>query len=416
MQKKYKKNIIYASLGGILEFYDFVLFAFFLDIFAKVFFPQNDSFWMQINAYVAFGVAYLARPFGAVVMAHFGDRYGRKNIFYISMLFMVVPSFALAFLPDYESIGLFATLILFLIRILQGLAVGTEVSGAWVYVSEFVKGRQIPLALGFISATLTIGLLLGNLATLGIRTYFSADEIIEYAWRIPFIIGGFFGILALFLRTKLRETPEFIKIQKERKLLKFPLLQALKSHKISMLVCFLMTMVLTSGVATLMILPKYFGSLLAMSETSALWVQNLAILAVIFGALIQGILASKWGSYKICIIFSIAFMIFGSLFSLYDENFLFYFLLACFSQGIITFAPVFMTQIFKSELKFSGLSFAYNVSYAILGFLTPFIVSTLYEQYLGLYLVVVGLCSLLCVFLLKRIFARSFKEELSIIF
>lgn len=416
MQKKYKKNIIYASLGGILEFYDFVLFAFFLDIFAKVFFPQNDSFWMQINAYIAFGVAYLARPFGAIVMAHFGDRYGRKNIFYISMLFMVVPSFVLAFLPDYESIGLFATVILFLIRILQGLAVGTEVSGAWVYVSEFVKGRQIPFALGFISATLTIGLLLGNLATLGIRTYFSTDEIIEYAWRIPFVIGGFFGILALFLRNKLRETPEFIKIQKERKLLKFPLLQALKSHKMSMLVCFLMTMVLTSGVATLMILPKYFGSLLAMNETSALWVQNLAILAVIFGALIQGILASKWGSYKICIIFSITFMIFGILFSLYDENFLFYFLLACFSQGIITFAPVFMTQIFKSELKFSGLSFAYNVSYAVLGFLTPFIVSALYKQYLGIYLVVVGSCSLLCVFLLKRIFARSFKEELSVIF
>lgn len=96
MQKKYK-NIIYASLGGILEFYDFVLFAFFLDIFAKVFFPQNDAFWMQINAYIAFGAAYLARPFGSIVMAHFADRYGRKNIFYISMLLMVLPSFALAF-------------------------------------------------------------------------------------------------------------------------------------------------------------------------------------------------------------------------------------------------------------------------------------------------------------------------------
>lgn len=220
MQKKYK-NIIYASLGGILEFYDFVLFAFFLDIFAKVFFPQNDTFWMQINAYIAFGAAYLARPFGSIVMAHFGDRYGRKNIFYISMLFMVLPSFALVFLPSYESIGILATLILFLIRILQGLAVGTEVSGAWVYVSEFVKGRQVPLALGFISATLTIGLLLGNLATLGIRSYFSAQEVEEYAWRIPFIVGGFFGFFALFLRTKLSETPEFERIKKENRLLNF---------------------------------------------------------------------------------------------------------------------------------------------------------------------------------------------------
>ena len=166
---------------------------------------------MQINAYIAFGAAYLARPFGSVVMAHFADRYGRKNIFYISMLLMVLPSFALAFLPSYESIGIFATLILFIIRILQGLAVVTEVSGAWIYVSEFVKGRQIPLALGFISATLTMGLLLGNLATLGIRSYFSSEEVQNYAWRIPFILGGFFGILALFLRNKLSETPEFTK-------------------------------------------------------------------------------------------------------------------------------------------------------------------------------------------------------------
>ncbi|SUX00031.1 MFS transport protein [Campylobacter jejuni subsp. doylei] len=187
---------------------------------------------------IVFGAAYLARPFGSIVMAHFADRYGRKNIFYISMLLMVLPSFALAFLLSYESIGIFATLILFTIRILQGLAVGTEMGGAWIYVSEFVKGRQIPLAFGFISATLTIGLLLGNIATLGIRSYFTPEEVQNYAWRNPFIIGGFFGILALFLRNKLSETPEFIKVQNEKKILNFPLFEALKTHKMSMLVCF----------------------------------------------------------------------------------------------------------------------------------------------------------------------------------
>ncbi|RQD67572.1 MFS transporter [Campylobacter hepaticus] len=414
MQKKYK-NILYASLGGILEFYDFVLFAFFLDVFAKVFFPPHDTFWTQINVYIAFGAAYLARPFGAIVMAHFADRYGRKNIFYLSMLLMVLPSFILAFLPSYETIHIFATFVLFFVRILQGLAVGAEVSGAWVYVSEFVKGRQIPLALSFISATLTIGLLLGSLATLIIRSYFSIQEVEEYAWRIPFIIGGFFGVLSLFLRNKLSETPEFIKIQKENKILAFPLLQALKTHKMNMFICFLMTVVLTSGVATLMILPKYFQDLLVMSKTSALWIQNFAILALIIGSLLQGVLASQWGSYKICSFFSLAFIVFGILFSFYDENFLLYFLLACFMQGIVAFAPIFMTQIFTSELKFSGLSFAYNISYAILGFLTPFIVNFSYKEYFGIYIFIVGFCSLLSVFLLKY-FARSRVKGLSFVF
>lgn len=101
-----------------VEFYDFVLFAFFWIFLLRYSFRKMDAFWMQINAYIVFGAAYLARPFGSIVMAHFADRYGRKNIFYISMLLMVLPSFALAFLSSYESIGIFATLILFTIRIL----------------------------------------------------------------------------------------------------------------------------------------------------------------------------------------------------------------------------------------------------------------------------------------------------------
>ncbi|MCR6594709.1 MFS transporter, partial [Campylobacter insulaenigrae] len=299
MQNKALRNTIYASLGSILEFYDFVLFIFFASIFAKIFFPQNDDFWPLVNTYIAFGAGYLARPFGAIVMAHFADIKGRKNIFYISMLLMVIPSFVLAFLPNYESIGLCATLILFLIRITQGLAIGAEVSGAWVFVSEFVGKKKIGLALGFISATLTIGLLLGNLATLIIYEFFTKEEVEKFAWRIPFVIGGIFGILSLFLRTKLNETPEFKNIQLNNSLLNFPLKNALKTHKISMFVCALQTIVLTSGVATLMILPQYFENLLEINKTTALYYQNFAIVAIIIGALIQGFLSDIFGAFKV---------------------------------------------------------------------------------------------------------------------
>ncbi|TKX31212.1 MFS transporter [Campylobacter aviculae] len=406
MQKKYK-NIIYASVGGILEFYDFVLFVFFLDIFSKIFFPQNDFFWTQINSYVAFGAAYLARPFGAIVMAHFGDKYGRKNIFYLSIFLMVVPNFILAFLPTYEKIGLYSTFSLFLIRIFQGLAIGAEVSGSWVYISEFAKGRQIPFVLGFASATLTSGLLFASFTILILGAYFSAAEIEQYAWRFPFVLSGIFGIFVLFLRKKLNETPEFLRLQSQKKLLKFPLKEAFKTHKMSMFICFLMTIVLTSGVATLMILPMHFKELLNIGAKEALWIQNFGILAVVFGSFIQGVLASKWGSYKICTLFSLIFMVSGIFFSFYNQQLLWYFLIVCFSQGIITFAPIFMTQIFKSELKFSGLGFAYNISYAMLAFCTPFVIDFLYEKYLGFYFSFVSLCSLFCVFLLKKFFHKE---------
>ncbi|AJD04745.1 MFS transporter [Campylobacter lari] len=401
MQKAFK-NTIYASLGGILEFYDFVLFVFFASVFAKIFFPQNDDFWPLIYTYVAFGAGYLARPFGAVVLAHFADIKGRKNVFYVSMLLMVVPSFALAFLPTYENIGLLATFMLFIIRIAQGLAIGAEVSGAWIFVSEFVSKKRLGLALGFISATLTLGLLLGNLATLSIYAYFDKEEAESFAWRIPFFIGGFFGILALFLRTKLNETPAFKNIKEKEKILNFPLLQALKTHKKSMLICALLTVVLTSGVATLMILPQYFESLLGVSKTTALTYQNLAIVMIILGSLVQGYLADLLGHFKICLIFTLIFGIFGIAFSFYNEWFLLFYLLACFAQGIITFAPIFMTQIFTTELRSSGLSFAYNISYAILGFLTPFIVNFMYEKYFYFYIFFVFITSLISMFLVRK--------------
>ncbi|MCV3425664.1 MFS transporter [Campylobacter lari] len=408
MQKAFK-NTIYASLGGILEFYDFVLFIFFASVFAKIFFPQNDDFWPLIYTYVAFGAGYLARPFGAVVLAHFADIKGRKNVFYISMLLMVVPSFVLAFLPTYENIGLLATFMLFIIRIAQGLAIGAEVSGAWIFVSEFVSKKRLGLALGFISATLTLGLLLGNLATLSIYAYFDKEEVESFAWRIPFFIGGFFGILALFLRTKLNETPAFKNIKEKEKILNFPLLQALKTHKKSMLICALLTVVLTSGVATLMILPQYFESLLGVSKTTALLYQNLAIVMIILGSLVQGYLADFLGHFKICLIFTLIFGIFGIAFSFYNEWFLLFYLLACFAQGIITFAPIFMTQIFTTELRSSGLSFAYNISYALFGFVTPLLINTIYKEYMFVYMIFVMLVSFVSMVLVFKILkSRSY--------
>ena len=403
-QKTALKNTLYASLGGILEFYDFILYVFFaVAIFPQIFFPPQSAFWASVGGWVSFGVAYLARPFGAIVFGHFGDKFGRKKIFYISMLLMILPSFVLALLPVYEHIGIAATLLLFGIRIVQGLAVGADVSGVWVFVSEFVSEKNKPLALGFISASTTFGLLLAGLVALLINSVFSHEQVLEFAWRLPFVLGGIFGIFACFLRKKLSETPVFEELQKRRQILKFPLLQALKTHKMPMLVCFLMSIVLSAGVATLTIIPQNFGILLGFNDTQSLLYTNLAIVAVIIGALVQGALARFFGEYKICVIFSCLFAAFGFGVGLYDSNFTAYYLLACFSQGIITFAPVFMTRVFSADVRLSGLSFAYNLSYAFFVFITPFIVQALYKQHLGYYMSFVALISLACVGLMKKL-------------
>jgi len=131
------KTLGLSSLGGILEFYDFIIVFFFAKIISQHFFPAGiGEFWAMLNTYGTFAAGYLARPLGGVVMAHFGDKFGRKNMFMLSIALMVIPTFSLAVIPTYETIGYAAPLFLILVRICQGIAIGGELPGAWVFIHE----------------------------------------------------------------------------------------------------------------------------------------------------------------------------------------------------------------------------------------------------------------------------------------
>ncbi|MCV3436424.1 MFS transporter, partial [Campylobacter lari] len=132
LSKKDIKVLGLSSLGGTLEFYDFIIFVFFASYISKNFFPENLSpFWQMFNTYGIFAAGYLARPLGGIVMAHFGDKFGRKKMFMLSILLMVVPTFMLAFIPAYESIGYLCIVFLVFVRVCQGIAIGGELPGAW---------------------------------------------------------------------------------------------------------------------------------------------------------------------------------------------------------------------------------------------------------------------------------------------
>ena len=138
------KTLMLAALGGALEFYDFIVYGFLTPEIGKLFFPPGVSDWVRdLQAYGLFAVAYFARPLGGVILAHFGDLSGRKRMFTLSILLMAVPTLLMGCLPTYVNIGFAAPLLLLVLRILQGAAVGGEVSGAWVFVSEHVPSRHV---------------------------------------------------------------------------------------------------------------------------------------------------------------------------------------------------------------------------------------------------------------------------------
>ncbi|ECK8320336.1 MFS transporter, partial [Campylobacter jejuni] len=273
-----------SSLGGTLEFYDFIIFVFFAEYIANVFFSKGMSeFWALLNTYGAFAAGYLARPLGGIVMAHFGDKFGRKNMFMLSILLMVLPTFVLAFIPGYETLGFLAPVLLILIRIFQGIAIGGELPGAWVFVREHCQEKQKAFFLSCLNSAMALGILLGSIVFLIINAFFSIEEIAAYAWRIAFFVGGIFGIISIYLRRFLQETPVFKQMKKESSLSSFPLKDLFKEKDIvkNLFSSMMMTWVLTGCVIVLVLLmPKFMPSILNLSGVEGSYLQILGILGI----------------------------------------------------------------------------------------------------------------------------------------
>src|SRR6202162_6066524 len=167
-----------ASIGGALEFYDFVIFVFFATVIGKLFFAASLPDWVrQVQTFGIFAAGYLARPIGGVVMAHFGDTRGRKRMFTLSVLLMAIPTLLIGLLPTYQSIGVAAPLLLLLMRILQGVAIGGEAPGAWVFVAEHARRGKVGFAVGLLTSGLSFGILFGSSMATFLSRVFSQVQI-----------------------------------------------------------------------------------------------------------------------------------------------------------------------------------------------------------------------------------------------
>ncbi|AJC85604.1 metabolite/H+ symporter, major facilitator superfamily [Campylobacter sp. RM16704] len=388
LRKNNLKTLFLSSLGGTLEFYDFIIFVFFASYISRNFFPSDLSdFWKLLNTYGAFAAGYLARPLGGIVMAHFGDKFGRKKMFMLSILLMVIPTFSLAIVPTFEDIGYFAPVILILVRIAQGIAIGGELPGAWVFIKEHAPQGKDGLYISAINASMAFGILLGCIIALMINYYFSQEEIYEYAWRIPFAIGAIFGIVSVYLRKFLEETPVFKLMQETNNLEKFPLRTFFKEKDVlfNTISSMFLTWMLTACVVILILLmPNFIPEVLTLNKTDAIYIQMMAIIILSCGTLMAGLWVDKFGFLPTAFIFSIGFSIscFFYFYFFYEEILhlsIYFYFISSFFGGINALAPILMCKIFKPNIRFSGISFSYNIAYAIAGGFTPQLVFALHS-------------------------------------
>ncbi len=388
MPKMYSnlRTIMLVSIGGSLVFYDFVVLAYLTPVIGKLFFPPGVANWLaMVQTFGIFAAGYLFRPLGGIVLGHFGDLFGRKRLFAFSILLMSISMVGIAVLPTYAYIGVAAPLLLIGMRILQGIAIGGEVPGAWTLVAEQMPRNQVGLACGLVSSALASGMLLGAAVVAIVNSTFQPSEVEAFAWRIPFVIGALFGLPAIYARWWLKETPVFTGLSERRTLVpELPLKAILRDHLKAIVLSMLLTWalsatILVTGLMTATLLQTVYG----FSAQHALLATSIGAMALVIGNVLFGAIIDRIGPglslMAGSLFFALASFAFYSLAGLSVTTlYLLYFAMGL-AVGLVTAVPYVMVMVFPARVRVTGISFSYNIAYAVFGGLTPAVLAWLVE-------------------------------------
>ncbi len=223
MTREERKVILASSIGTVFEWYDFYLYGTLAVIIGNQFFSALDPASRTIFSLLAFAAGFIVRPFGALVFGRLGDMIGRKYTFLVTILLMGLSTFIVGLLPGYASIGVAAPIILIILRMLQGLALGGEYGGAATYVAEHAPSGKRGFYTSWIQTTATLGLFLSLLVILGVRTAIGEAAFAEWGWRIPFLVSILLLAVSVYIRLSMNESPAFLKMKSEGKVSKAPL-------------------------------------------------------------------------------------------------------------------------------------------------------------------------------------------------
>ena len=258
MSPEERKVIFASSLGTVFEWYDFYLYGSLAAIIAKQFFSGLDAGSAFIFALLAFAAGFIVRPFGAIFFGRLGDMIGRKYTFLVTILIMGLSTFVVGLLPNYASIGVAAPVILIVLRMLQGLALGGEYGGAATYVAEHAPHGKRGAYTSWIQTTATLGLFLSLMVILGTRTIVGEEAFADWGWRVPFIVSIALLAISVWIRLSMNESPAFQKMKAEGKTSKAPLKESFGEWK-NLKIVILALVGLTAGQAVVWYTGQFYA-------------------------------------------------------------------------------------------------------------------------------------------------------------
>lgn len=382
-----RRATVGATIGSVVEWFDVAVYGYLATVLGKVFFPSADSTTALLSSFAVFGVAFAVRPLGGIFFGALGDRIGRQKTLAWVIILVSVATLCTGLLPTYSAVGLLAPILLVILRLLQGFSAGGEMGGASAFVAEYSPPKRRGYLVSWVEMGCILGFLLGSVVVLLLNVALSPEEMTSWGWRIPFLMAAPLGVIGLYIRNKLEETPEFAALKASGNVAKNPLLESITKHWRSIL--------RTAGYALfqnaalyviLTFIPSYQEETLGYAAGVASVSSVISMTFVCVAIPMTGALSDRVGRRPVlggaCVL---AIVLSYPLFVLMDSGDSTLAVLAHIGLGLILgifLGPTLaaMNELFSTRVRYGGFSLGYNFSVSAFGGTAPFLVTLLVAE------------------------------------
>jgi len=382
-----RRAILSCVVGNFFELFDFAIYGFFAASIGRAFFPATNPAVSLLSSFATYGVGFIMRPVGAIVIGAYGDRHGRKAALVLTVTIMATATALTGLIPGYATIGVLAPALLVLCRLVQGFSTGGEWGGAAAFLVEYAPEGKRGYFGSWQQFSVGLGLLAGSGAAYALTTFMDPASLALWGWRVPFVFGFLLAPVGYYLRSRVGETPAFERTLARHEVAASPLRLALTIHRAKVLTGLGLTVIWTvSSYLFLTFMPSYVTQTLHMPASVALASNTVAILILTVLTPLMGALSDRIGRRKMLLTSAIGYLVLSyPLFLLVTERRDFLGLAIAQAVAAVLLAifsgpgPALLCEMFPTSVRYTSLSLGYNVAVAVFGGFAPFIAIALVQ-------------------------------------
>ncbi len=408
-----KKIIIAGMIGNGLEWYDYALYGQFASVISTLFFPASNAYISLIQTYGVFAAGFAMRPVGAILFGFIGDRFGRRISLAISILMMAIPTALIGFLPTYQKIGIVAPVLLTIIRLMQGLSLGGELSGSIAFVVEHAPLKKRGLAGSSSLFSAVAGILFGSLVGTTAAQLLTPEQLADWGWRVPFIFGIVIGLVGLYIRAKLQESPTYLAAKDEGRLSEKPLREMFRHHTKELFIGIGIYLTVTVPFYMLVVfLLSFMVKFLGHTMPESLLMNSIALLVLLPVIPYSAMISDRIGRKPVLIFGAVSLLVFSYpiFMFLVQPGFVYPFighLVFAISLGVFLGpVPTMLVELFPTKVRYTGMALSYNICAALFGGTAPMVATWMIKEtgsnmVVALYLIACSIITLFTLFFFR---------------